>query len=108
MKPSDRWLLAIALVLVDLLIFAVPLTGLAAAWVLIARPPQFREWVLRRYEADCHTMPKRVRWSAATVTMDHLGVLPLATSSGPVPAATTVGSSERETSGSGADAGGGG
>jgi hypothetical protein len=52
MKPSDRWLLAIALVLVDLLIFAVPLTGLAAAWVLIARPPQFREWVLRLYEAD--------------------------------------------------------
>ena len=31
MKPSDRWLLAIALVLVDLLIFAAPLTGLAAA-----------------------------------------------------------------------------
>ncbi len=52
MQPSDRWLLAIALVLVDLLIFALPLTGLAAAWVLIARPPRFREWVERLYEDD--------------------------------------------------------
>lgn len=52
MKLSDRWLLAIALVLVDLLIFALPLTGLAAAWILIARPPQVREWVQRLYEAD--------------------------------------------------------
>ena len=51
MKPSDRWLLAIAVVLVDLLIFALPLTGLAIAWVLIARPPQVREWMDRLYES---------------------------------------------------------
>lgn len=49
MKPSDRWLLAVALVLIDLLIFALPLTGLAAAWIIIARPPQVREWVGRLY-----------------------------------------------------------
>ena len=52
MRPTDRWLLAIALVLADLLIFAIPLTGLAAAWVLIARPPQFRDWVERLYATD--------------------------------------------------------
>ena len=52
MKPSDRWLLAIALVLVDLLVFAVPVTGLVAAWILIARPPQVREWMERLYTAD--------------------------------------------------------
>ena len=50
MQPSDRWILAVALVLVDLVIFFLPLTGLAAAWVLIARPPRFREWVERLYE----------------------------------------------------------
>ena len=52
MQPSDRWLLAIALILVDLLIFAIPLTGLAAAWVLVVRPPWFRGWVDRLYEGD--------------------------------------------------------
>ncbi len=52
MTPRDRWLLGIALVLVDLLVFAVPLTGLAAAWILIARPPEVRAWLDRLYEAD--------------------------------------------------------
>lgn len=50
MQPSERWLLAIALVLVDGLIFVVPVVSLVAAWVLVARPPQFREWVDRMYE----------------------------------------------------------
>lgn len=52
MQPSDRWLLAIALVLIDLLIFFVPLTGIAAAWVVIARPPWFRDWVERLYARE--------------------------------------------------------
>ena len=52
MQPSDRWLLAVALILIDLVIFFLPLTGLAAAWILIARPPWFREWVGRLYEGD--------------------------------------------------------
>ncbi len=50
MRTADRWILAIALVLVDLVIFALPLTGLAAAWILLARPPWFRQWVDRLYE----------------------------------------------------------
>jgi hypothetical protein len=52
MRPADRWLLAVVLVLVDLLVFALPLTGLLAAWIILARPPRFREWVDRLYQED--------------------------------------------------------
>ncbi len=51
MRPSDRWLIAIALVLIDLFIFVAPLTGLFAAWVLIARPAWFRRWVDELYSS---------------------------------------------------------
>ena len=50
MSDTERIALAVAIVLVDLLLFAVPLTGLAAAYILIARPSWFREWVARLYE----------------------------------------------------------
>ncbi len=49
MRPSDRWLIAIALVLIDLFVFVVPLTGLLAAYVLIARPAWFRKWLEELY-----------------------------------------------------------
>lgn len=49
MQASDRWLIAIALVLIDLFIFVVPLTGLFAAYVLVARPPWFRKWIEEAY-----------------------------------------------------------
>lgn len=49
MQASDRWLVAIALVLVDLFIFIAPLTGLVAAYVLIARPAWFKKWVEEIY-----------------------------------------------------------
>jgi len=45
MKPVDRWLLALVLVVVDVAIFVVPLTGLFAAYILLLRPPWFRRWV---------------------------------------------------------------
>ena len=51
MRPSDRWLIAIALVLIDLFIFVIPLTGLLAAWVLIARPVRFKRWVDELYSS---------------------------------------------------------
>ncbi len=51
MSLSDRWLIAIALVLVDLFIFVVPLTGLLAAYVLIARPAWFKGWVDELYSS---------------------------------------------------------
>ncbi len=45
MRPTDRWILAILLVVIDLVIFAIPLTGLFAAYLLLVRPPWFRTWV---------------------------------------------------------------
>jgi len=45
MRPIDRWLLSISLVVIDVAIFVVPLTGLFAAYILLARPPWFRRWV---------------------------------------------------------------
>jgi hypothetical protein len=49
---SERVLLAVALVAVDVVLFAVPLIALVAAWVLLARPPWFRQWVERLYAPD--------------------------------------------------------
>ena len=49
LPPAERWLLALAIILLDWVLFVVPLTGLAAAYVLIARPSWFRDWVGRLY-----------------------------------------------------------
>ncbi len=49
MTTTERVLLAVALVAVDVVLFAVPLTAIGAAYVLIARPPWFRDWVSRLY-----------------------------------------------------------
>jgi hypothetical protein len=49
MSASERYLLGLVVVLIDWLLFAVPLTGIAAAYILIARPPSFREWVDKLY-----------------------------------------------------------
>lgn len=49
MQASDRWLMAIAVVLIDVFVFVVPLTGLFAAYVLIARPPWFKRWLEELY-----------------------------------------------------------
>jgi hypothetical protein len=48
--PGERVLLAVILVVVDLVAFALPLTALLAAYVILARPPWFKEWVRRLYE----------------------------------------------------------
>ena len=45
MRPTDRWVLALLLVVIDLVIFAIPLTGLFAAYILVIRPLWFRSWV---------------------------------------------------------------
>ncbi len=49
MTSQERWLLAVVLVLVDVVAVVVPLTALAAAWVVVARPPWFRAWIDRLY-----------------------------------------------------------
>jgi len=49
MTTQERVLLAIAVVLVDIVLFAVPLTGFFAAYVLLARPPWFLDWIRNLY-----------------------------------------------------------
>ena len=43
--PLERMLLAVLIVIVDLVVFVVPLAGLLIAYVIVARPPWFRRWV---------------------------------------------------------------
>jgi hypothetical protein len=45
MRPVDRWILAIALVVIDVAIFVVPVTGLFGAYILLVRPSWFRTWI---------------------------------------------------------------
>ena len=51
MSTTERVLLAVVIVAVDLVAFALPLAALAAAYVIVARPPGFLEWVRRLYGA---------------------------------------------------------
>lgn len=50
MSEPTPLLIAIALIAVDLLVFMVPIVPLAAAYVLIARPPWFKQFVDDLYE----------------------------------------------------------
>jgi hypothetical protein len=43
--------LAVLILAVDIVAFAVPLTAVAAAYVIVARPPGFLDWVRRLYGA---------------------------------------------------------
>jgi hypothetical protein len=49
MHLSHRLLLALLIVVVDTAAFAVPLAALLLAYVLLARPDWFRDWVDRLY-----------------------------------------------------------
>lgn len=50
MKPQERWLWAVAIFLIDFVTIGLPLTALFAAYVLVARPPWFQEWVVKLYQ----------------------------------------------------------
>lgn len=52
MSTGERVALAALIVVLDVAAFFVPVTGLVAAWVLLARPPWFREWVDRLYARE--------------------------------------------------------
>ena len=52
MSASERIVLAVVIVVLDVAVFVVPITGLLAAWVLLARPPWFRQWVDRLYAGE--------------------------------------------------------
>lgn len=45
----SRLLLALSVVLIDILVFILPLTAFFFAYVIIARPRWFKEWVDRLY-----------------------------------------------------------
>lgn len=45
MKLSDRILWASAIVLVELVVFILPLMAFLTAYILIARPSWFKQWV---------------------------------------------------------------
>ncbi|RKT47012.1 hypothetical protein BDD21_4560 [Thiocapsa rosea] len=47
MRLAHRLVLALLIVVVDTAAFAVPLAALLLAYVLLARPPWFRDWVDR-------------------------------------------------------------
>jgi hypothetical protein len=49
MSTGERVALAVLILILDVAVFIVPVTGIVAAWVLLARPPWFREWVERLY-----------------------------------------------------------
>jgi len=49
MTSAERVAIAVGVVVVDVLLFALPLTGLLAAWVVLTRPPWFRRLVDRLY-----------------------------------------------------------
>ena len=52
MKLTERILWATTIVLADLLIFVVPLTAVVAAYVLIARPVWFSDFIKKLYQAE--------------------------------------------------------
>jgi hypothetical protein len=50
MTSGQRVLLATAIVAVDVVAVVVPLAAIVLAYVILARPPWFRDWVMRLYE----------------------------------------------------------
>ena len=46
---AERLVLAAAIVLIDALVFVIPMAGLLVAYVIVARPPWFRRWVDELY-----------------------------------------------------------
>lgn len=49
MRLTHRLVWALLIVVADTAAFAVPLTAFLLAYVLLARPPWFRDWVVQIY-----------------------------------------------------------
>ncbi len=49
MRLSHRLVLALLIVLLDTAVFLIPLAAVLIAYILLARPPWFRDWVDRLY-----------------------------------------------------------
>jgi hypothetical protein len=50
MRLADRLVWALLIVIVDTAAFAVPLVALLLAYILLARPRWFRDWVEKIYQ----------------------------------------------------------
>ena len=49
MKTGDRIAWATAVVVLDLVLIVIPIAAVFAAYVILARPPWFRDWVRELY-----------------------------------------------------------
>ena len=49
MRLAQRLIWALLIVVVDAAAFAVPVVALVLAYIVLARPPWFRDWVERLY-----------------------------------------------------------
>ena len=49
-EKNERFLIAAAIVILDVAVIAIPITAVFAAYVLVARPSWFRAWVERLYQ----------------------------------------------------------
>jgi hypothetical protein len=52
MRLAHRLVLALLIVVFDTAAFAVPLASVLLAYILLARPAWFRDWVDRLYRGD--------------------------------------------------------
>lgn len=52
MSQGKIWLIAGAIILVDLAVFMVPIVPIVAAFILVARPPWFKTFIDDVYQSD--------------------------------------------------------
>jgi len=45
MSETNVWLIAAAIIVVDLVVFMIPIVPIVAAYILIARPPWFKTFI---------------------------------------------------------------
>lgn len=45
MSEANVWLIAVAIIVVDLVVFMIPIVPIVAAYILIARPPWFKTFI---------------------------------------------------------------
>lgn len=50
MSQMDRIMMVVVILLADMLVFMLPLSAFFAAYVLLARPAWFKDWILKVYE----------------------------------------------------------
>jgi hypothetical protein len=48
-RAAERWFLALAIVVLDVVIVVVPITALTVAFLIVARPAWLRRWIDELY-----------------------------------------------------------